>query len=263
MKKKSIKVLIFLMIIWVACCIDKLGFTNQAYAVNVQDATGSAASMPNPANSTIYSCQGEFKNKTFSNWAQVENYFVGLGYQLNTSATPNGDWSETKWGTHHSTAYWLYLLKNGKNYYALVQGTGPYTVGTNCWTPLPEIAVGSSVPQVLGTDGMAWVYNKGDGVIACGEWINVQINAPDYSKWGYFYINNSGYMLMGWNKDVDNNWYYFKIDVANNSHGKNVTVSEKTLLYNTIFEDRNITPGVHTEGLYQLKGLNVITNIYI
>ena len=161
------------------------------------------------------------------------------------------------------TAYWLYLTKNGKNYYVLARGTGPYTVETNAWTGLKESDIGSVIPQVLSTEGTIYIYNKGDGVIACGEWINVQINSGTYSKWGYFYINNSGYMLMGWNKDVDGNWYYFKVDTSTHAHGKNVKVSESTLQYNTICEDRYITPGVHTEGLYQLKGLNVITNIYI
>ena len=94
MQNKGIKILIFFIIILGACFIEKLGFINHAYAVHVQDATGSAAAMPNPEKSTIYSCQGSMGYKSFSTWAQLESYYVSLGYRLNTSATANGDWSQ-------------------------------------------------------------------------------------------------------------------------------------------------------------------------
>lgn len=141
----KIKIIKFFLIFFFIFFIDKLVFCSNSYAESVKDATSSASPIKDPETSTIYKDEGSSAIKNFSSWNDVEQYYKNLGYTI-------GNYLETKLYNTLDKAWWLYLKKNNKDYYALINDTGggTYAIMPNTWAAIPSSLEGRrSIPSYV------------------------------------------------------------------------------------------------------------------
>lgn len=199
-------------------------------------------------------------------WSQWETYFSGRGYSY-SHCYYEVELSGADRNSKVCDVCWCAFTKGNKVYWSPMQvnADGTYGVVFNHWDCIgPSTNSGSPGGAYTG-NGAYWYYTNGEGLIYQDSWIYVPVSTTNINRLGYFYVNASGHMLTGWNRDTAGNWYYFKIDVVTNEDGASVKTG--------VSEDRNRSTVCWTEvkkaagngsyGLYRYNGIDVRTNYYI
>lgn len=254
MKRKWMKTLLFLMLLlW--------GWGN-VISVKAEETSLKVPTSPG-ALVSVGAVPYRYVNKTWSQW---EAYFNRLGYSYSHCYYEVEVRGADRY-SKESDVCWCAFTKGGKVYWSALQVNtdGTYTIATNHWDYIgPSTNPGSPGGTYTG-NGAHWYFTNGDGLIYQDSWIYVPISTSNINRLGYFYVNASGHMLTGWNRDTAGNWYYFKIDTINNEDGASVKTG--------VSEDRNRSTVCWTEvkraagngsyGLYRYDGIDVRTNFYI
>ncbi|MBR1391795.1 MAG: InlB B-repeat-containing protein [Lachnospiraceae bacterium] len=158
--------------------------------------------------------------------------------------------------TKYHAVYWSPMLVNGG---------GKYSLYFNHWNYIGN-STKPSEPGGSYSGGAYWYFTNQEGVVYQDSWIHVPISDKNPQRLGYFYVDKSGHMLTGWNRDTVGNWYYFKIDHAANEDGASVKTGvsydadKSTVCWKEI---RAGNEASHSYGLYRYDGVTVRTNLYI
>lgn len=172
-------------------------------------------------------------------WDEWVNWYQGKGYTYTGYSQADGG------------SWWLNLSKDGTAYYAflMTNSAGKYWAPYNRW---------------IYVNG-AYYYTNKSAIVLRNTWALIRINDDYYSTtdpYGYFAFDNSGAMCTGWHKANDENWYYFRIDHANNKDGACIKVGESS---GFCWSENKKPPNSNSEsrGIYHFTGINVTTNVYI
>ena len=161
--------------------------------------------------------------------------------------------------------YWMDLTKNGQTYWAILRNdfgdTNTYYSRYNSWHCVNE--------TLNGINEYTWYYTNGIGIVYTNTWLHTRTHDPHPNKsdiHGYFCFNASGRMSVGWHKETDGKWYYFRIDTVRGEDGANTRTGMSEhggLIWNTVHSPTTYgTNGLYSEGLYSFTGLDVATNVY-
>lgn len=199
-------------------------------------------------------------------WDQWKDHFSRLGYSYSHCYYEVEIWGGDR-NSKVSDICWCAFTKGGKVYWSplLVNSDGTYTIPLNHWNCIGPSTNSQSAGGSYTGSGAYWYYTNGNGLIYQDTWIHVPISSTNIYRLGYFYVNASGHMLTGWNRDTAGNWYYFKIDHVTNEDGASVKTGVSSDMNCSTICWKEVKPGAGSGsyGLYRYDGIDVRTNFYI
>ena len=157
-------------------------------------------------------------NSSLDTWQGWIDWYASLGYSYSGyyQAEQAAGFSGGQYVPVGDTVWWTKFYKDGREYWSpIIQGNGATLYGSMKYSWIITIdATGTSYAY----------YIDENYLILQDQWVCCRVST-DQARNGWFYLDRNGRMLTGWNKDVYNRWYYFKIDTTYHSDGEAIPVA--------------------------------------